>query len=247
MAWKVSRVSSSERVADDLAERTIDANETPVERDQSHPDRGSFDREPESLLRFLQRPFAALAFSEVTYERLPATVRQDVRAHLDRKRRAVLSEHCPFGYLDPAWREQVLAGRGQPGNVLRWDDIDDGLADELVSIVAEEPACGPVHVRESSVQIRLKECVGGKLDDIPSPRHRSRDLVTPLLHEKRQDDNDGPVYGEEQRQKSRLIERIARAYRHVSGERQAEQHGARPRPDACKQAGHQNRRKEQHG
>src|SRR5258705_305529 len=81
--------------------------------------------------------------------------------------------------------------------------------DELPPIVAEEPACGLVHARNASVEIRLKKCVGRQLEDLPSARHRSRDLVTPLLHEKRQIDNDGPVYGEEQRLKSRLMEGIA--------------------------------------
>ena len=37
-------------VADDFAERTIDTDETPIERDQCHPDGRFIDREPESLL-----------------------------------------------------------------------------------------------------------------------------------------------------------------------------------------------------
>ena len=40
-------------VADDLAERTIDTDETPIERNQCHPNGRFIDREPEPLLRFL--------------------------------------------------------------------------------------------------------------------------------------------------------------------------------------------------
>src|SRR5690349_2941819 len=47
-------------VADDLAERTIDTNEMPIERNQCHPDGRFIDREPKSLLRILQLPFDAL-------------------------------------------------------------------------------------------------------------------------------------------------------------------------------------------
>ena len=42
------------RVADDLAEHPIDANEAAVECDQGHPDGRFVDREPEQLLGFAQ-------------------------------------------------------------------------------------------------------------------------------------------------------------------------------------------------
>ena len=55
MAWNVSAGQLGGTVADDLAERTIDTDETPIERNQCHPDGRFIDREPESFLRFLQR------------------------------------------------------------------------------------------------------------------------------------------------------------------------------------------------
>ena len=81
-------------VADDLAERTIDADEMPIEPNERHPDRRFIDREPESLLRFLQRPFDALALADVAHERLPAAVRQDVGARFDGYEGAVLPLHA---------------------------------------------------------------------------------------------------------------------------------------------------------
>src|SRR5689334_8053698 len=77
-------------VADNVAERTIDTNETPVERDQCYPDGCFIDREPESLLRFLQRPFDAFALTDVAHEGLPAAIRQNVRTHLDGDERSIL-------------------------------------------------------------------------------------------------------------------------------------------------------------
>ena len=68
-----------------------------------------------------------------------------------------------------------------------------------------------------------------------------------LSHEKRQIDDDNPVYGEQQRLKDRLKKRIACAHdERVGAERHAQQRRANSWPNACKQAGHQDRRKEQH-
>ena len=53
MSWNVSR-SARRGVADDLAERAIDAREAPVEADERHPDGRFVDREPKPLLGFAQ-------------------------------------------------------------------------------------------------------------------------------------------------------------------------------------------------
>src|SRR5262245_5555071 len=89
-------------VAHDLAERTIDTDETSIKGNQCHPYRRFIDREPKSLFRFLQRLFDALALADVAHERLPAPVRQDLGAHLDGNRCAVLPDLRPFGHLDHA-------------------------------------------------------------------------------------------------------------------------------------------------
>ena len=90
-------------VADDLAEHTVDADETPIERHQRHSNGRFIDCEAKSLLRFLQRPFDALALADVADECLPASVRQDLGARLDWYRCAVLPPQCPFSHLDHAW------------------------------------------------------------------------------------------------------------------------------------------------
>jgi hypothetical protein len=57
------------------------------------------------------------------------------------------------------------------------------------------------------------------------------DCLAPLFHEKRQIDDDNPVYGEQQRLRARLKSRIACADdERVGGERHAEQHLTGPTP-----------------
>ena len=163
-------------VADDFAERAIDADEMPIERDQGHPDGCFIDREPKSLLRFVQRPFDALALADVARERLPATVRQDVGAHLDRHEGSVLPLLDPLGSVYLPRDEKFSPHRHQPRPLLDGNDLENGLAKQLIPFVAEQPACGLVDIGKAVSEIRLKECVRRKLDDIASLFHRSRDL-----------------------------------------------------------------------
>ena len=67
-------------------------------------------------------------------------------------------------------------------------------------VVAEHPACGLIEVSEVCIEIRLKERIRHKLDDLAKARHRSCDRVVrttqltvglldcpaSLLHHKRQ-------------------------------------------------------------
>src|SRR6185503_10818143 len=147
-------------VADNFAEHTIDTNETPIERDQRHTDGRFIDRESESLLRFMQRLFDAFALSDVAHERLPTAVRQNVRTCLNRDERSILPLLRPLRCVDPAWLKKIGPHRPQPVRVLRRNDVEDGLANQLVPFIAEEPARGFVNVRKATVQISLEECVG---------------------------------------------------------------------------------------
>ena len=65
-------------VADNLAERAIDTDETPIERHQCHTNGRLVERESKSLLRFLQRSLDAFALADIARECLPATVGQDL-------------------------------------------------------------------------------------------------------------------------------------------------------------------------
>ncbi len=147
-------------VADDLAERTIDADEMPIEPNERHPDRRLIDSEPESLLRFLQCPFDALALADVAHESLPPAVRQDVGAYFDGHEGSVLPLLSPLGSVDLSRNEKFGPDRLQPCRIFERNDIENCFAKQFVPIVAEQPACGLVYVREAGFEIRLKEGVG---------------------------------------------------------------------------------------
>src|SRR5215831_13330041 len=128
-------------------------------------------------------------------------------------------------------------------------------------IVTKHPACGLIHVREISIEIRLKESVWRKLDDLACARNRSRDLLirvsqvpdrllecrAALPHQKGEIDDDNPVNGEQEGLKCSLKNRITRTHNErVGRKRQAEQNCANSGPNTCKQARRQNRGKKQH-
>ena len=119
-------------VADNFAERPIDTDEVPIECDQRHPDGCFIERELESLLRFLQRPFDAFALSDVPHERLPTTVRQNIRTHFDRDERSVLPLQGPLAPLHASWNQKFGPDRLQPGSVFGWNDLEDCLANQHV-------------------------------------------------------------------------------------------------------------------
>src|SRR5215813_913288 len=128
-------------------------------------------------------------------------------------------------------------------------------------IVTKHPACGLIRVREISIEVRLKERVRRKLDDLAYAGNRSRDLLirvsqvpvgllecpAPLPHQKGQIDDDNPVNGEQQGLKGGLKNRIPRTHNERVGRKgQAEQNCANSGPNTCKQARRQNRGKKQH-
>ena len=95
---------------------------------------GALERELDPLLRLAKLVLGPLALADVANEPLPAAVGEDLGAHLDGHVRAVLAAQVPLRDVDlPA--QQLLLRLPQRGIVRGRQQIDDGLADDLVARV----------------------------------------------------------------------------------------------------------------
>ena len=175
---------------------------------------------------------------DVAHERVPATVGQDVRAHLDRHERAILAPLGPLGSAHSSGQEQLAPHRLQAGCVLSRNDVEECFANKLAPVVAEEAAGGFVDICHASVEIGLKKSVRRELDNLASALNSDPQLPVdvldsqmPFLRQKRQVDDDSAVHHKQQRLRDSLTGSIACERSELEGaKRQADQERTNPGP-----------------
>ena len=174
-------------------------------------------------------------------------VGDDVRADLHGHKRSVPSSQRPLGLVNFGRLHELGLDRYQPSRIFGRNHVEDRLPDQIVPLVAEEPASGLIHVREACVEVGEKVRFRRELEGLARALGGMAQVAVRLLQaapvpleEPGHVEDDEPVDAEQHRLKHRLRHRIPGPRdEQVAGEWHAEREGQERSTKAREQAGHQ--------
>ena len=168
-------------------------------------------------------------------DRLRAGIGEDALADLDGHERTVLP-------AKPRLERARLCRQAAIG-----DEVANRLADELVVVVAEQPARGSIHLGVAACAVGNHDRVGRQLEREPQLRFGALGTFPSPHRERREVDQDRAI----DREQRPLSDGLGRGKpcahdKLISADRRAEHRRECPRARSCNQAAHQHGGEEQH-
>src|SRR4051812_3309979 len=164
------------RVAHDLAQAPVDAQELAVQADVRDARAGELEGAPVALLAFVQARFGVLALGDVVEHR-DLVERLAVRAARERDRQGHPYRLPVLAHVALLEARHVQLARAHPRAlpvgevaVLGMRDLLDRAADELAFGVAEDRAQAAVDAHEAPLQVDVRDAGGGELEGLAEAR-----------------------------------------------------------------------------